>query len=32
MNTQVDPEDYRCPCCMNYVYIKFGCSNKHYVI
>ena len=31
MNLEVDPEDYRCPCCMNYIYINFGCSNKHNV-
>lgn len=31
MNLQVDPEDYRCPCCMNYMYINFACSNKHNV-
>lgn len=31
MNIQVDPENYRCPCCMNYIYINFGCSNKHNV-
>ena len=31
MDIQVDSEDYRCPCCMNYMYINFGCSNKHNV-
>jgi hypothetical protein len=25
----INPDDYRCPCCMNYIYINFGCSNKH---
>ena len=29
MDAQINSEDYRCPCCMNYVYINFQCNNKH---
>ena len=29
MDAQINSDDYRCPCCMNCVYINFRCSNKH---
>lgn len=29
MDTQIYPEDYRCPCCFNFIYINFACTNKH---
>jgi len=29
MTDQINADDYRCPCCMNYVYISFSCKNKH---
>jgi len=29
MNTEINSDDYRCPCCMNYIYINFVCINKH---
>ena len=25
----INPDDYRCPCCMNYIYNNFSCNNKH---
>lgn len=28
MNT-VDFEDYKCPCCMNFIYDNYKCSNEH---
>lgn len=30
MNTN-DHEDYRCPCCMNFIYDIYECDNKHII-
>ena len=27
----MDKNDYRCPCCMKYIYINYACPNKHNV-
>ena len=24
-----DPEDYKCPCCLNFIYNNYKCSNNH---
>ena len=31
MEAQINPDDYRCPCCMNFMYINFACTNKHLI-
>jgi hypothetical protein len=29
MESPIEPDDYRCPCCTNYMYINFACNNNH---
>jgi len=27
----IEPDNHRCPCCTNYMYINFSCNNKHLI-
>ncbi len=29
MSQCIKTDDYRCPCCMNFIYIRYICDNKH---
>jgi len=29
--TNIDPENYRCPCCLNFIYDDYKCSNDHHI-